>query len=210
MRRFSFLPSFYEACKDLPDDQRLAVYDAIIYFGITGEYPAVLPPVAKLVLDLLAPVIDKKARWLQTQAENGVKGGRPRKSTQEQNPNKTQSKPDENPNETRLPRSKEDGVRSKEIGEGSMEEKSRRSRFRPPSLDEVKAYCVERGNRVDPQRWMNYYQSNGWRVGKNPMKDWRAAVRSWERNSVGQEAKSRGPNGIALTANDDHTLDGIL
>lgn len=91
-----------------------------------------------------------------------------------------------------------------------MDEKSRRSRFRPPSLDEVKAYCAERGNRVDPQRWMDYYQSNGWRVGKNPMKDWRAAVRSWERNSVGQEAKSRGPNGIALTANDDHTLDGIL
>lgn len=52
-----------------------------------------------------------------------------------------------------------------------------------PSLDEVKAYCLERGNSVDPQRWFDYYTSNGWKVGKNPMKDWKACVRTWERNT---------------------------
>ena len=85
-----------------------------------------------------------------------------------------------------------------------------RTHFSPPSLDEVKAYCAERGNDVDPQRWMDYYQSNGWKVGKNQMRDWKAAVRSWERNAIGQGQKNRGPNGVALAANDDHTLDGIL
>lgn len=55
-------------------------------------------------------------------------------------------------------------------------------RFVPPTIEEVKDYCQERGNRVDADRWYAYYQSNGWRVGKNPMKDWRAAVRTWERN----------------------------
>lgn len=59
----------------------------------------------------------------------------------------------------------------------------RAKRFTPPTLDEVKAYCKERGNRVDPERWHDYYSSNGWKVGKNPMKDWKAAVRTWERDS---------------------------
>jgi hypothetical protein len=58
-----------------------------------------------------------------------------------------------------------------------------RKRFEKPSLADVQAYCAERGNSVDAQKFVDYYESNGWRVGKNPMKDWRAAVRTWERNS---------------------------
>jgi hypothetical protein len=57
-------------------------------------------------------------------------------------------------------------------------------RYKRPTLDEVAAYCLERGNGVDPERWFAYYESNGWRVGKNPMKDWKAAVRTWERNGI--------------------------
>lgn len=56
-------------------------------------------------------------------------------------------------------------------------------RFQKPSLADVQAYCAERRNAVDAQKFVDYYESNGWRVGKNPMKDWRAAVRTWERNS---------------------------
>ena len=53
-------------------------------------------------------------------------------------------------------------------------------RFTPPTVDEVTDYCMERGNCVDPQRFVDYYSSNGWMVGKNKMKDWKAAVRTWE------------------------------
>lgn len=60
-----------------------------------------------------------------------------------------------------------------------------RSRFSPPSLDEVKAYCLERRNRVDPAQWLDHYESNGWKVGRNPMKSWKAAVRTWERLDMG-------------------------
>lgn len=59
-------------------------------------------------------------------------------------------------------------------------------RFTAPSLEDVKAYCAERKNNVDAERFINYYTANGWKVGKNPMKDWRAAVRSWERNDFGK------------------------
>lgn len=58
---------------------------------------------------------------------------------------------------------------------------SKAKAFHKPTLDEVISYCWERGNNVDPERFIDYYESNGWRVGKNPMKDWRAAVRTWER-----------------------------
>ena len=56
------------------------------------------------------------------------------------------------------------------------------SRLTPPTLEEVKQYCFERNNNVDAERFIDYYTSNGWKVGKNPMKDWKAAVRTWERS----------------------------
>ena len=54
----------------------------------------------------------------------------------------------------------------------------------PPSLEEIEAYCRERGNRVNAQRFLDFYTANGWKVGKNSMKDWKAAVRSWETNGM--------------------------
>lgn len=60
-----------------------------------------------------------------------------------------------------------------------------------PTIEEVKAYCTERGNKVDPERWFDYYTSNGWKVGKNPMRDWKAAVRTWERTDEGKKYKGR-------------------
>ena len=65
------------------------------------------------------------------------------------------------------------------IERASKADKPPRTRFSPPSVEEVKAYCDEKGYAVDPGRFVDYYTSNGWRVGKNPMKDWRAAVRTW-------------------------------
>ena len=68
-------------------------------------------------------------------------------------------------------------------------DKKPQKRFAKPTLDDVKAYCLERNNNVDPEKWFNYYESNGWKVGKNPMKDWKAAVRTWERSDGGGKPK---------------------
>lgn len=67
------------------------------------------------------------------------------------------------------------------LGEGTAVPKQPK-RFKPPSVDEVRAYCRERKNMVDAEKFIDYYTSNGWKVGKNSMKDWKAAVRTWERN----------------------------
>lgn len=56
-------------------------------------------------------------------------------------------------------------------------------RFIPPDADEVEAYCRERNNHIDAQRFVDFYASKGWKVGKEPMKDWKAAVRTWERRN---------------------------
>ena len=58
---------------------------------------------------------------------------------------------------------------------------SNNKRFTPPTIQDVKAYCIQRGNEVDPERFIDFYESKGWMVGKNKMKDWKAAVRNWER-----------------------------
>lgn len=85
------------------------------------------------------------------------------------------------------------------IEEHIEEHKERKihSRFHPPTPEEIKAYCLERKNQVDPGSWMDYYQANGWKVGKNPMKDWRAAIRTWERKSF----SSGGTNGTRANPN---------
>ena len=54
----------------------------------------------------------------------------------------------------------------------------------PPSLEEIESYCRERGNSVNAQRFLDFYTANGWRIGKVLMKDWKAAVRSWETNGM--------------------------
>ena len=76
--------------------------------------------------------------------------------------------------------------KEKEIDIDIDKEKKPPKRFTAPTLEEVKEYCSERKNNVDAERFIDYYTANGWKVGKNPMKDWRAAVRSWERNDFGK------------------------
>jgi hypothetical protein len=60
--------------------------------------------------------------------------------------------------------------------------KPKRSIFIPPELHEVQNYCIERQNKIDPEQWHNHYTANGWMVGRSKMKDWKAAVRTWEKN----------------------------
>lgn len=61
----------------------------------------------------------------------------------------------------------------------------KQTRFTPPTVEEVRAYCRERGNSVNPETFVDFYTGKGWMVGKNKMKDWKAAVRTWEKNRDG-------------------------
>lgn len=81
----------------------------------------------------------------------------------------------------RLPQDRED--KGKEDKGRAVESISASRRFKPPTVEEVREYCTERNNRVDPERFVDFYTANGWVQGKGkPIKDWKAAVRNWERN----------------------------
>ncbi|TGJ75364.1 replisome organizer [Caproiciproducens galactitolivorans] len=68
---------------------------------------------------------------------------------------------------------------------------SHRSAFKPPTVEEVRAYCQERKNQVDPERFVDFYSAKGWMIGKNKVKDWKACVRTWEkREKEGNNRKS--------------------
>lgn len=92
-----------------------------------------------------------------------------------------------------------------------------RKRFVPPSVEDVREYCQERKNNVDAQRFVDYYTSNGWHVGKNPMKDWKAAVRTWERQGwngygYGGEKKKEQPKDVRISCSSisDEDLEKIM
>ena len=103
------------------------------------------------------------------------------------------------------------------IGKNSIDnskennKKKSASTFVPPTVEQVREYCSERNNGIDANEFVDFYTSKGWMVGKNKMKDWKASVRTWERNHKGN-SKRYGSNGIEVLPPEerDHTLDAIF
>ena len=61
---------------------------------------------------------------------------------------------------------------------------SQKEKFKKPTMEEIKNYCLERKNSINPTQFFDYYESKGWLIGKTPMKDWKAAIRTWEQNQT--------------------------
>jgi len=198
---FIFYESFRDAMRELPAETQLVLYNAIADYALYDEMPNFgNDGIAKGFFALIRPQIDANNR----RRDVGARGGRPTKSSaQEPNvnqietgeePNDNQSetnvKPDDNqavtkakPKEKEKEKAKEKAkenvkVKEKENAKAFCAEKPRR--FTKPTVDEIRAYCEERGNTVDAQRFFDFYEAKGWLVGNQPMKDWQAAVRTWE------------------------------
>ena len=134
-------------------------------------------------------MLEVRQRRAEAVRRNGRKGGNPNfkkgqpnpyyrttESVMEDNPNITQETTEDNPI---VEQSNVEYSRVKKQKESPKGEKKTASRFSAPTVDEVRAYAQEKGYNVDPEHFVDYYTSNGWRVGRNPMKDWRATVRTW-------------------------------
>ena len=91
----------------------------------------------------------------------------------------------------------------KEI-DSSASTTTKRKRFEKPTLSQITQYCLERNNNVNAEQFYDYYESNGWKVGKNSMKDWKACVRTWERNGYDKPIKKK--NNKQDTLNDMRDL----
>jgi hypothetical protein len=96
---------------------------------------------------------------------------------------------------------KKENINKKDIKETPLKgSKEKRERFSPPTVEDVSEYCKERGNKVDPNRFVDFYASKGWKVGQNPMKDWKAAVRTWEQRD---EHPAQAPGKVVSAARYD-------
>ena len=60
--------------------------------------------------------------------------------------------------------------------------------FKKPSVEEISSYCQERNNNINPEQFYDYYEANGWKINRSPMKDWKATVRNWERNEFNRKS----------------------
>ena len=227
---FIFYGSFYEAISCLDDATRLQCYDAVASYAITGSEPE-LNGVAKAIFALVKPQIDANNKRYSNGckgAESGKKGGRPviknPIGVNDENPiGVNDENPigvnDENPNETPNENEKEnenenvnENVNEKEKENESPSEtkrekqaKEKRTRFSAPSVDEVRDYCMERGNSIDAETFVDFYSSKGWKVGNSPMKDWQSAIRTWEKRECRASPREKP---ASFNAND--YLQGII
>ena len=78
----------------------------------------------------------------------------------------------------------------KAIQSNTKQSKAKDKRFAPPSVDEVRAYCAEKGYTFDPEAFVAFYESKGWKVGRNPMRSWQAACTTWQKRQGGKGASN--------------------
>ena len=183
--KFMFFANFKETADKLPDDLRLKFYDAMTDYVFNGIEPEDV--IISALITAIKPSLDK---------EDGRGGARDGAGAKKNNQNaKKQSITinDNNVEQSKTIKTIKNNQNNQSFLETETETEEEKDnltviqkekKFSKPSLDDVRNYCQERNNQVDAERWFNYYSSNGWKVGKNSMKDWKAAVRTWETSSV--------------------------
>jgi hypothetical protein len=187
---FILFKSFYEPTRHLSLSQKGELYDAIFQYQIdqiepkpeSTIYPFFLFFKNQFRLDGI-----KYEKRTNANKANGLKGGRPKK---DDNPNKPKNPmglkkakkgDNDNDNDNDNDKDNKKNIIKKDF-ENEVIKKASSKKFIKPTLEQVQDYCFERQNKVDPEKFVNHYTSNGWKVGRMPMKDWRAAVRTWEKN----------------------------
>ena len=187
MKYLKVFTDFAQSIEPLSDAEKGRLFTAMLEYAETGTEPRFsgnerfLWPTAKTH-------IDREAAFCEKQRTNAMKAKPSQTKPSEAKPSQTSQKD-------------KDKDKDKEYKEtlpiGSA--KKAATAFHAPTVDEVNAYCQERNNSVDAARFVDYYTANGWKVGKNPMKDWRAAVRTWERTTP--KATSETPDRYANLRN---------
>lgn len=198
----------------LPEEQAGTLIKAICEYAYEDKEPEIENPAIYAIFDMIRKKLDKDHTAYEEKVAR-LKKNSSSKSNRNRDDIDTKSSPSRTEIEPISTRNRDDIESdtvtdtvtvpiSKDIGVVGK----RASAFRPPDVSEVRAYCQERNNKVDPEKFVNFYTSKGWFVGKNKMKDWRAAVRNWEKDETarsGTTIKSARPNYIRS----DYDFDAI-
>lgn len=205
---FVFYETFESVIEELPEEMQLKFYKYITQYGLHGIEPEVTG-IEKAIWTQIQFAIDQAQNRRKRAIENGNKGGRPNKTETQKNQTITQNNPNITQNNRSITQAKpnnnlnvnvndnvNDNVKSK--GTSCEVPSPKSSRFIPPTLAEVEAYCFTRNNSVNAQQFIDFYSSKNWYVGKNKMTDWRASVRLWESRSKTSPTSRGHPSGMAV------------
>lgn len=181
-----------EAIKGLDYETKGRLFDCILEYGQFGTVPELSGALAVAWPFIKQRIDDDSERYREIQdkrAKAGSRGGQAKASNAKQTVANIASATEviakdstENQNYPNThPDTYPDTYTKNCIVGAESRPTTTRQRFIPPSADDVRAYATEKGYTIDPEAFVDYYTANGWKVGKNPMKDWRAAVRTWVR-----------------------------
>lgn len=197
-----FYRDWYEALRELTPDERLNAYEAIMRYAFEDVEPE--DKLIRLTTALMRATIDRdNDRYDETskkRREAVTKRWQAYKSMvmNTKHTNRTDNDNDnvnDNVNDNE-PTTKVAGDRNKEKTSKEVQKKDTDRRFVRPTKEQVEAYCNERGNGVDAGNFVDFYESKGWKVGSSPMKDWKAAVRTWEQRDG--RSRKQAPKGVRL------------
>ena len=193
--------------RSLKNDGKLVVNDRIPYSAdmlasVTGHQVGTIKQALSVFKDLgLIDVLDNGAIYM-LDIQNFIGKGsseadRKREYRQRIETDRTNVRQisDKTPPEIEIELEKELEI-EKELDTKANKSPTKAKRFVKPTLSEIEQYCIERNNNVNAEQFYDHYESNGWKVGKNSMKDWKAAVRTWEKNNYNKPAKSNKQNAI--------------
>lgn len=191
-----FYRSFFNAIKSIQQEEQLKVYTAIMEYALNGT-EIELSDVPLALFTVMKPQIDaNNDRYI-----NGRKGGRPKTVKPEDSNgcnnkkpmvsvNAENKKPNDNVNEN-------DNVNDNvNVDENDKKENLKRKIFKPPTPNEVREYCEDKGYSVDADRFVDFYACKGWMVGKTKMKDWKAAARNWARSNPQRQELTAEPKSV--------------
>lgn len=181
-KRMNFYRTFYDLTTLLPEAERRKVNTALLDYFFEGIEPKGLSESGMKVFKGCEGRISK-SRTNAANVANRYSDSKPTNEPTNVDTNSASEAPTELPPE---------GERDREVDKEGVKEKRKAARFRPPSPAEVSEYAQQyaatknldlRAIDFDPEYFCDYYESNGWHVGKQPMKDWKATVRRWLRTS---------------------------
>nr|DAV46971.1 MAG TPA: hypothetical protein [Caudoviricetes sp.] len=186
--------SYIKQCKGLSDGELGRLFRALLEYSASGKVPE-LNGRESVAFDFMSANIDRDAESYKDTCNRNRENISKRYERIRANTTiyeTYQEKEEEKEKEELL---------KKDISNEISKKSTRQKKFVPPTVEEVAAYCLERKNKVDAAYFVDHYTSNGWKVGKQNMKDWKAAVRTWEKNGYNQPSKKQDaaePNGYSF------------
>ena len=184
---FTYYKSFAEGLKPLNDETYRRLSDALVNYALYGETPD-LEGLEMTVFQSWKANIDASNK----RKDNGKNGGRPKTEINRTETENNRTITENNRTKPKITEGKPN-KKEKENKKETITETKKESigRFTPPTPAQVSEYIAEKGYSVDAEKFVDFYESKGWFVGKNKMKDWKAAVRNWAR-SQRQESTTKG------------------